>query len=243
MRTAASAAMLLGTFAGLWWLQRRRPLRAPTQPTAPRFVRNAAIGALAAAVVGTLEAPLTSAVARAVERRQLGLVPRSVPARWRMPAALLLLDYSLYGWHILLHRVPALWRWHRVHHADRDLDASTALRFHAMEMAWSLPWRLGQIVLIGAGPRTMSLWARLTAASVLFHHSNVRLPKKLERLLGLFVMTPSRHGIHHADVQVLQASNLSSGLTVWDALHGTVRTDVPQARIRIGLPAEPKETA
>jgi sterol desaturase/sphingolipid hydroxylase (fatty acid hydroxylase superfamily) len=234
--TLAGAA-LAGVFLSLLWLERRRPLRERVQPEAPRLARNLAIGAGAAAVVGVLESPVTNWLAGQVEQRRLGVVPRlGLSPRTEKIVALALFDYTLFLWHILLHRVPGLWRWHRMHHRDADLDVSTALRFHAMELAWSLPWRMAQVALIGVPRRTLALWGQLTAAEVLFHHSNLRLPRRLEQLLGLIVVTPRQHGIHHADLLTLQHSNLSSGLAIWDVLHGTARRDIPQDRITIGLP-------
>jgi sterol desaturase/sphingolipid hydroxylase (fatty acid hydroxylase superfamily) len=82
--------------------------------------------------------------------------------------------YTLSLWHILTHRLRLLWRCHRVHHADLDLTATTALRFHALELALSAPWRAAQVVLIGVGPAGLQLWQRLTLASILFHHANLR---------------------------------------------------------------------
>ncbi|HKB53099.1 MAG TPA: sterol desaturase family protein, partial [Ramlibacter sp.] len=124
---------------------------------------------------------------------------------------------------------------------DPDLDVSTALRFHAMELAWSVPWRIAQVVLIGVSQRTLKIWGQLTLAEVMFHHSNLRLPPRVERLLGMIVVTPRQHGIHHANVLDLQLSNLSSGLAAWDVLHGTARRGVAQDRITIGLPRETLE--
>ena len=159
-----------------------------------------------------------------------------LPSAARTAVALALMDYTLYLWHLLLHRSPALWRLHEPHHADLDLDASTAARFHFLEFVASIPWRAAQIVLIGVGPRTLALWQRLTLVEVFFHHSNVRLPFGLERWLARLVVTPRLHGIHHSVVRSERDSNFSSSLTLWDHLHGTVRTDVPQRRITIGLP-------
>jgi sterol desaturase/sphingolipid hydroxylase (fatty acid hydroxylase superfamily) len=136
---------------------------------------------------------------------------------------------------VLTHRVPWLWRMHLVHHVDLDLDASTALRFHAAELVVSVLWRAGQILCIGVRHRTLSLWQTLTLISVLFHHSNVRLPMALERVLIRFIVTPRMHGIHHSIVENEMNSNWSSGLTIWDRLHGTLRLDVPQSAITIGV--------
>jgi sterol desaturase/sphingolipid hydroxylase (fatty acid hydroxylase superfamily) len=133
--------------------------------------------------------------------------------------------------------VPWLWRLHAVHHADLDLSATTALRFHAAEMLVSVPYRAAQVALLGVGPRALGLWQRLLFVSILFHHSNLRLPIWLERRLAPFVVTPRMHGIHHSVRRDETNSNWSSGLTLWDRLHGTLRLDVPQRAITIGVPA------
>jgi sterol desaturase/sphingolipid hydroxylase (fatty acid hydroxylase superfamily) len=235
----AAPWLLVGGLVALTWWEHRRPLRRRTAPQGERWVRNAAIGAKAAVAVACLEAPLTNWATREVERERLGLLPRlGLPAMGERVLGLLMLDYTLYLWHILLHRAPALWRWHQVHHADPDLDVSTALRFHAAEMAWSLPWRLAQIFLIGVRPGTLALWGPLTLAEVMFHHANLRLPLRVERVLSLVVMTPRMHGVHHSNVTPHQHANFSSGLALWDALHGTARRDVAQESITIGLPAD-----
>src|SRR5581483_488306 len=126
---------------------------------------------------------------------------------------------------------------HVVHHLDRDLDASTAVRFHFGELAISTVWRAAQVVAIGVAPDALAVWQTATLVSVLFHHSNVRLPIALERALARVVVTPRLHGIHHSTVRAETDSNWSSGLVVWDRLHGTLRVDVPQDAIEIGVPA------
>jgi sterol desaturase/sphingolipid hydroxylase (fatty acid hydroxylase superfamily) len=126
---------------------------------------------------------------------------------------------------------------HLVHHLDLDLDSSTALRFHAADMAISIPYRLAQVALIGTSPRALRLWQGWFFLSVLFHHSNVRLPVELERRAARLFTTPRMHGIHHSAVQEETDSNWSSGLSLWDHLHGTFRFDEPGPDARIGIPA------
>ena len=152
-------------------------------------------------------------------------------------AACALLDYTLYGWHYLTHRVPLLWRCHVVHHADLDLSVTTALRFHFAELLLSVPFRLAQLRVLGVSPPAFTLWQRLLFISVLFHHSNIRLPIEWERRLNRLIVTPRMHGIHHSIVREETDANWSSGLTVWDWLHGTLRRDVPQQAVIIGVPA------
>ena len=155
---------------------------------------------------------------------------------------MLLLDYTLYCWHVLLHRQGALWRLHEPHHLDRELDTSTAVRFHFAEFLASIPWRCAQILLIGADRRSLGLWQKLTLAAVFFHHSNVRLPLAIERRLSTCIVTPRLHGLHHSEAPEERDTNFSSGLSIWDTLHGTARRDFAHDDIRIGLPDEPDVT-
>ena len=158
--------------------------------------------------------------------------------RWlEAPLAVALMDYTLYLWHVLMHRSQWLWRLHLPHHVDLDLDASTALRFHFSELMVSVAWRTGQVALIGVSPRAYSAWQKLLMLSILFHHSNVELPIKLERWLSRIIVTPRLHGIHHSIIRDETDSNWSSGLTLWDWLHGTLKLNVPQQAITIGVPA------
>jgi sterol desaturase/sphingolipid hydroxylase (fatty acid hydroxylase superfamily) len=145
------------------------------------------------------------------------------------------MDYTLYLWHVLTHRVPFLWRFHAVHHVDLDLDASTALRFHFGELAVSVPYRAAQVVLLGVDAEALSYWQMFLSLSILFHHSNVRLPHKVESALSWLLVTPRMHGIHHSNEPGEANTNWSSGLAWWDRIHRTFRLDVPQEQIHIGV--------
>ncbi len=220
----------------LWLLERRQPLRARVEPAGRRQLRNLAVAAAGALAVQLVEQPVVAPLARRVARRGWGLLPPlRLPGGVEMLVAVVLLDYTLYLWHILVHRVPWLWRFHRVHHVDLDLDASTAIRFHFGELALSTPWRAAQVALIGVRPETLQLWQQLTLLSVIFHHSNLRLPPRLERLLSCVVVTPWLHGIHHSNDGEEMGSNWSSGLTIWDRLHGTLRRELRKQPLTIGV--------
>jgi sterol desaturase/sphingolipid hydroxylase (fatty acid hydroxylase superfamily) len=228
----------LGTLAVLLALERRRPLRRGVEDGWRREARNLVVGLASGLAIHFTEKPLVSRLAEGVQRHGWGLLPRlRLPAAAEAAIALALLDYTLFLWHILLHRVPLLWRCHLVHHADLDLTASTGLRFHAAEMVLSAPWRAGQVGLIGVRPRVLAAWQLAALLEILFHHANLRLPARFERRLGRLIMTPRLHGIHHSTVRDETASNWSSGLVLWDWLHGTLRHDVPQRAIAIGVPA------
>jgi sterol desaturase/sphingolipid hydroxylase (fatty acid hydroxylase superfamily) len=222
-------------FALLWFAERKKPLRRSVESAARRQTRNAVVAALAAATVQIVEMPLIGPLATLVELRRWGVCGRLPPGWIRAFVSIVALDYTLYFWHILVHRVPILWRFHAVHHVDRDLDASTAVRFHFGELALSVPWRAAQIIAIGVSSRDLRVWQRALLVSILFHHSNVQLPERVERVLSAVVVTPRLHGIHHANVKPIRDTNWSSGLTFWDRIHGTLRTDVPQPAITIGV--------
>jgi sterol desaturase/sphingolipid hydroxylase (fatty acid hydroxylase superfamily) len=231
-------ALIVGAALGLILLERRRPLRRATQPPDGRDLRNLAVAAAAGTTVRLVEDTTVIPLARWAARRRFGLLNRlGLPGWARLALGLALMDYTLYLWHILTHRVPLLWRFHVVHHADLDLSASTALRFHFGELALSVPWRALQVLAIGVSPRELKLWQQATLLSILFHHSNLSLPRGAERALSALVTTPRLHGIHHSARRGESEANWSSGLSLWDHLHGTLRRDVPQKALTIGVPA------
>jgi sterol desaturase/sphingolipid hydroxylase (fatty acid hydroxylase superfamily) len=236
MRIGWGALLTVAAAGAIFVAERRRPRRAAREGL-PRLTRNAAMGAASMATMALLQTPTVEPLARHVERRRIGLVQRlPLPPLARDAAAVLLLDYTIYVWHVLTHRVPALWRFHLVHHIDRDLDSTTALRFHAADMAVSVPYRLAQVALIGASPRALRVWQSFFFASVLFHHSNIGLSRRLERLLGLLLTTPEMHAVHHSAVFEDTHANWTSGLSLWDRLHGTLRLGPDPAALTMGVP-------
>lgn len=239
-----SAPLIIGAFIALAWLERRRPLRRAAEQKLSHEVRNLTVAAVSAAALQISESSLLQALTIQVERRRWGLLKVvHLPLWLEVVCAVLLMDYTLYLWHVLTHRVPFLWRFHVVHHVDLDLDASTALRFHFAELMISVPWRTAQVFLIGVSPLSLRVWQTCLFLSIMFHHSNVSLPVNFERFVNHFIVTPRMHGIHHSMVQEETNSNWSSGLTIWDWLHGTLKLNVPQDQITIGVPAyrEPEE--
>jgi sterol desaturase/sphingolipid hydroxylase (fatty acid hydroxylase superfamily) len=233
-----SAPLVLGVAGLLFLLELRRPLRKSVEPKIEHDTRNLAVAAIGAAALQIAERPMVSRLAARVEERRWGLLKiLNLPVWLEVPLAVVLMDYTLYIWHVLTHRVPFLWRFHLVHHIDLDLDASTALRFHFGELLLSVPWRAAQVLVLGVSPLSLSTWQTFLLISIMFHHSNVRLPINIERTFNRLVVTPRMHGIHHSIVREETNSNWSSGLTIWDRLHDTLRLDVPQDEITIGVPA------
>ncbi len=193
---------------------------------------------MSTAATTILQSMVLAPVAERTERKRLGLLfALDPPATLRRIAGILLLDYTLWWWHWLNHRVPGLWRFHLVHHVDRDLDGSTGIRFHFGEMAMSVFFRAAQVRLLGVDRLSASIWQTLLLISIVFHHSNLRLAESTDRLLARWIVTPRMHGIHHSTYREETDSNWSSLFSLWDAIHGTLRVDPPQEAIEIGVPA------
>ncbi|MDT8389943.1 MAG: sterol desaturase family protein [Lentisphaeria bacterium] len=225
-------------FALLFAAERLRPLRQTTRSARGRLVTNGVVVALALGVGAVTVAPTTMALLAWTRSAELGLLHvLALPAPLSVAAGILLLDLSFYWWHRLNHVWPLLWRFHNVHHIDPDLDSTTAFRFHPGEIAYSAAFRAAQIALIGPNVSTLILYEALFLSATLFHHSNIRLPLGLERMLNRVLVTPRMHGVHHSTIRDETNANYSVVFRWWDQLHGTLRLNVPQDDIRVGVAA------
>jgi sterol desaturase/sphingolipid hydroxylase (fatty acid hydroxylase superfamily) len=154
-----------------------------------------------------------------------------------LPAGVILLDCAIYWQHRLVHRIPVLWRLHRVHHADVGFDVTTAVRFHPFEIALSMAIKLGFIALLGIPAVAVLIFEVLLNAGSLFTHANIRLPAAFERRLRWLLVTPEMHRIHHSVHKDETNSNFGFQLSLWDRLFGSYR-DEPrdgQTTMQIGL--------
>jgi len=232
--------LAFGVAAGaLFVFERLRPLRTPKEPGLTRVGRNLAIGLLGAATTAASELPIVAPAQRLAERRRLGLLRwaplRRLPRGLRIVLGFVLLDYTLYLWHWLNHRVPGLWRFHAVHHVDLDLDSSTGLRFHFGELALAAGFRAAQVLLLGVDRDTLSAYQQALLLSVVFHHSNLELPLEAERALQYVFVTPRMHGIHHSSNGQEMNTNYASLFSWWDSVHGSLHLDTPQTAVTIGV--------
>ena len=144
-----------------------------------------------------------------------------LPTWGQILLGVLLMDLTFYYWHWLNHNLPLFWRFHTIHHIDPDLDVSTSFRFHFVEIIYSAPFRVVQVLILGISPLTYLIYEALFTCGTLFHHSNVRLPLTIERLLNTVIVTPRMHGIHHSTVRNETNSNYSVIFSWWDRLHKT----------------------
>jgi len=234
--------IFLGLFIGilataLFVLERFIPLRRPNHPLMARLLVNGTFAVLAFVAVSLLVRPGAEAMLSWNAQRAFGLVHLlDLPPTGRAMTAFLLMDLTFYWWHWANHWIPLLWRFHNVHHLDPDLDVSTAFRFHFGELAFSAAFRVAQIGLIGPSLGSYLVYETVFQAGTLFHHSNLRLPLRAERLLVLLIVTPRMHGIHHSQVPEETNSNYSTVFSFWDRLHYTLGLNIHQKAIQIGIP-------
>jgi sterol desaturase/sphingolipid hydroxylase (fatty acid hydroxylase superfamily) len=163
------------------------------------------------------------------------------PTWLEAPIAFLLLDYSNYLWHIILHKMPLMWRFHLVHHTDLDLDISTSFRFHFGELIGSVFFRGAAVMLIGISPLMVLIYEIAFDVANQFQHSNIKMPFLFEKILNKILVTPRMHGIHHSAKKSETDSNYSIIFSFWDRLHKTIKLNVRQDEVITGIPAYPDE--
>jgi len=228
-------AALGGVLLVLLALERWRPLRAPRHGAMRRFLVNAVVSGLCIVTGALLVRPASEFVMAWSGRGGIGLlhlVAMPVWAEWG--GAFVLMDFSFYWWHRLNHELGVLWRFHSVHHADPDMDATTSFRFHFGEIAYSSLFRAVQVAVIGMTLEAYVLYEAVSQALTLFHHSNVGLPLGLERALNRVIVTPRMHGVHHSNIVAETNSNYSVVFRWWDVLGRSLRLNVAQDDIVIG---------
>jgi len=200
-----------------------------------RPARNLGFLLISAAVSLAIVVP----VSRAAAELQIGFRPPLATGATGLVLDLLLLDFLIYWWHRANHRVPFLWRFHEVHHRDRHLDATTALRFHFGEVAISACARAVVIILLAIPLGSVILFEILLLVATVFHHSNWRIPPALEARLAPVIITPSRHWVHHHNVRADTDSTYGTIFSFWDPLFGT--TTPTQRAIPMPLGVEGKD--
>lgn len=225
------------TIGILFLLEARFSLRKRTISKWKRIKTNAAMAGTAALGLRLVLIPALVHTSVLASEKNIGLLQYlKLPPFLRHLLTFLILDYGNYRWHKLNHSLPALWKFHQVHHSDLDLDVSTALRFHIGEMLASVFYRAAWIIGTGASAGTVLLYEVVFEAATGFHHSNLRLPEKADRTLSRLIVTPRMHGIHHSIVKEETDSNFCIIFSFWDRLHRTMKLDILQEKINIGVP-------
>lgn len=207
----------------------------------PRRLRHGLVNlslALLNALVVALMAPLAVLAAEVARSHELGILHwLGISGLAGTLAGLILMDLWMYWWHRGAHRIGLLWRLHRVHHCDRALDSTTALRFHPAELLVLALLDCLVILLVGLDLATFILYLTLMVAVVLVHHANIAFPVRIDRQIRRLFVAPSMHRVHHSDVRAETDSNYGSVFSLWDRLFGTYRGRDDQAGIRFGIGA------
>lgn len=229
--------VVIGTFVLLLTLESWRPLRRRKRTRGRRYLVNGALTGLGF-ITGVLTVrPVALGGAAWAETHAFGLLHlTSLPLWVQVLAGVLLMDLTFYYWHRLNHTRPLLWRFHNVHHADPDMDITTSFRFHCGEVLYSTVFRLLQVGLIGVLPLTYVIYEAVFNCATMFHHSNLRLPVAWERRINRILVTPRMHGVHHSVVGGETNSNYSVIFSWWDRLNRSLRLNVGQRDIIIGVP-------
>ena len=229
---------LPAVFLLLLGLEYLSPLRRRKRARGPRLGVNLLITALSFGVGLAVVRPVALfGVASWAEARNFGLLPWSGLPFWgQFALGFLWMDLTFYWWHRANHVYPLLWRFHNVHHVDPDLDVTTSFRFHFGETFYSTLFRVVQVGLAGIVPFTYLVYEFFFNVATMFHHSNVRLPVGLERWLNKIIVTPRMHGVHHSAVGAETNSNYSVIFRWWDYLHRSLRLNIPQKEVVIGVP-------
>lgn len=205
------------------------PRRALTVSKTVRWVNNLGLVFLNSFILRIMFPAAAVGVALLADERQWGLFNLyELPAWFAVLASVVIMDFVIYMQHVMVHAVPALWRLHRVHHADLDYDVTTGARFHPIEIILSMLIKFATIVLLGPPAVAVIIFEVVLNAMAMFNHGNVGLPKKLDTLLRFFIVTPDMHRVHHSVEDDETNSNFGFNLSWWDRLFGTYR-DQPRA--------------
>jgi len=218
----------LGMFGAVFALMALWELLAPRRPQAVargiRWPNNIAIVVIDTMIVRIMFPTAAVGLALVAEARGWGLFSLARLPPWlSIPLVILLLDLTIYLQHVLFHAVPALWRLHRVHHADLDIDVTTGVRFHPVEIAISMLIKLVAVAALGTPAVGVLAFEVLLNATSMFNHANVRISSHMERILRWIVVTPDMHRVHHSVDPNETNSNFGFNLPWWDRLFGTYR--------------------
>ncbi|MEJ7767170.1 MAG: sterol desaturase family protein [Chitinophagaceae bacterium] len=234
--------ILVAIFLLLYFVQRKYPLRKSVQPFFKRAVINNIISIPSFILLRFMFLPTMGWLTIQNETWKIGLNYLFHLPHWAEAVlAILVFDYTNYLWHVLNHKLPLLWRFHLVHHTDLDLDVTTAIRFHYGELIGSLFFRGTFVLLSGASPFVVIIYEIIFEGATLFHHSNLKLPLRLEKILNTLIVTPRMHGIHHSDIKEETDSNFSVIFSFWDRIHQTIRLHIRQDMIKIGVASYNRE--
>ncbi len=228
---AIRLSFFLGIFVVMALWEFLAPRRVLTVSKALRWTNNLALVVLNTVLLRLLFPAAAVGVAAFAAQQGWGLLNHiAVPLWFAVPAAVIAMDLVIWLQHVMVHAVPALWRLHRVHHADLDYDLTTGARFHPIEIVLSMLIKFASIAVLGPPVVAVILFEVILNGMAMFNHGNVRLPETLDRVLRMLLVTPDMHRVHHSVEDDEANSNFGFNLSLWDRLFGTYRAQPRQGQ-------------
>ncbi len=222
METAIRIGSFLTIFALLALWEYWRPRRALSQLKRARWLANLSLVVVDAIVLRLMGGIVAFAAAVYVQQQGWGWLNNVIWPYWlEFIVALVLLDFALYLQHFATHRLPILWRLHRVHHTDLDIDLTTGVRFHPIEIGLSMLYKIALVMALGVTPWAVLVFEIILNAASLFNHSNIYIPEKIDRQVRRFIITPDMHRVHHSTRVSETNSNFGFSISLWDRACGT----------------------
>jgi len=231
-------SFFIGVFLMMAVWESLRPCRTLLVSKPKRWLNNLALVVINSVVLRLIFPTAAIGMATFAQQQQWGLLNYlELPPALAVILAVILLDLVIYLQHVLVHALPMLWRLHRVHHADLDFDVTTGLRFHPLEILFSMGVKFAAIILLGPAAVAVLIFEVILNAAAMFNHSNISLPPKLDRALRWILVTPDMHRVHHSVEDDETNSNFGFNLPWWDRLFGTYRQQprLEQTQMKIGI--------
>ena len=217
------------------------PYRPNSVSKLKRWINNLALTLFNSIILNLIFATAIVGTAAYVQSKNFGILNLIEAPSWlKILVTVAFMDFMLYVWHLLNHEMPFLWRFHRVHHADLNMDVSTATRFHLGELAISAVIKIALIFFLGASPMGVVIFESALVLCAQFHHSSLIVPKWFETIWWILFVPPSMHRIHHSVKIKERNTNYSTIFSLWDRILGTLLKAVNQEKIKIGVGAYPK---
>jgi sterol desaturase/sphingolipid hydroxylase (fatty acid hydroxylase superfamily) len=214
------------------------PYRPVTVSKSRRWINNLSLTIFNSILMHLIFSTAIVSAALYVQKNRIGILNIiDLPDWMKIAITLVFMDFMLYIWHLLNHEIPLLWRFHRVHHSDLNMDVSTATRFHIGELSVSAVIKIALIFFLGASSTGIAIFEGALVLCSQFHHSSISVPKWFESFFWILFVPPSMHRIHHSVIIKERNTNYGTIFSVWDRIMGTLLATVNQERIRIGVGA------
>lgn len=232
LRTAVASL----TLVILYGLESVIPFYEQKEDKVLHATRNLSLAILNAVMIAAIFTSVTLATATVAQQKGWGLLNQfTMPLVIGSILSIILFDLWMYWWHRANHRIPLLWRLHRVHHTDKTMDVTTAVRFHPVEIAISSVLRIGIVLLLGLQVWQVALYELFLFPVIMLHHSNIIFPESIDRWYRLLFASPHLHRVHHSQIKKVMDNNYGSIFSFWDRLFGSFVIDHHQRQIVQGV--------